>query len=67
MAVRAIGQVERIYAWRGTTYIRLGGIPANVTPKDGYFKLLQTHSNYNALYSLALVAKKDPSKRMNPL
>ena len=25
-------------------------------PKDGYFQLDQTHPNYNALYSLALLA-----------
>jgi hypothetical protein len=56
MAVRVKGQVARIYASSGHTYIRLSGLPANDTPKDGYFQLLQTHPNYDALYSLALTA-----------
>ena len=53
MAVRATGRVVRIYATRGHTYIRLDAGPK---PQDGYFRLDQTHSNYNALYSLALSA-----------
>ena len=56
MAVHARGQVSRIYTTGGYTYYRLAGLPANLTPKNHYFRLAQTHSNYNALYSLALVA-----------
>lgn len=56
MAVRVKGQVARIYATSGHTYIRLSGLPANDTPQHGYFRLSQTHSNYRALYSLAVVA-----------
>ena len=53
MAIRATGKVTRIYATNGQVYIRLDAEPK---PKDGYFQLEQSHSNYNALYSLALSA-----------
>ena len=53
MAIRAKGRVTRIYATGGRTYIRLDAGPK---PKYGYFRLDQTHTNYNALYSLALSA-----------
>ena len=52
---RVNGMVERIYPSEGGTYIRLD-IPAAERPKDGYFRLDTSHANYNALYSLALVA-----------
>lgn len=54
MAIRATGKVSRIYSTAGRTYIRLSGIP--VAPKYGYFRLDMSHSNYNALYSLVIVA-----------
>ena len=56
MAVRVKGRVSRIYASEDVTYIRLKDIPTEDTPKDGYFRLFRSHPNYNALYSLALVA-----------
>jgi hypothetical protein len=56
MPVRATGRVSRIYATEGITYFRLADIPPELTPQDGYFGLEQTHPNYNALYSLGLVA-----------
>jgi hypothetical protein len=54
MAIRATGKVSRIYTTGGRAYIRLTGIP--IAPKYNYFELSMSHSNYNALYSLALVA-----------
>jgi hypothetical protein len=56
MPARATGRISRIYATEDITYFRLDDIPPEVTPQDGYFRLEQTHSNYNALYSLGLVA-----------
>lgn len=56
MAVSATGRVRRIYTHENECYIRLEGTPSSQTPKDGYFKLLMSHRNYNALYSLAVVA-----------
>jgi hypothetical protein len=56
MAVHAIGKVTRLYVTKGYVAIRLGGLAADVRPLDSYFKLHQTHPNYNALYSLALTA-----------
>jgi len=59
MANRATGRVARLYVTQadsgGVTFIRLQ-IPDNEQPKDNYFQLNQSHSNYNALYSLALSA-----------
>lgn len=54
MTVNATGQVDRLYAHNGGLNIRLMGI--RETPKDGYFKLLLTHPNYNALFSMASMA-----------
>ena len=56
MTVSARGPVTRIYATGGNTYFRLANLPPGDTPRYGYFRLPQSHSNYNALYSLALVA-----------
>jgi hypothetical protein len=56
MAVFASGKVTRLYATKGYVAIRLGGLPQDLTPLSGYFKLHETHPNYNALYSLALSA-----------
>ena len=55
MAHRFTAKVTRIYPTVDATYVRLA-IPTAEAPKDDYFKLSQTHSNYNALYSLALSA-----------
>lgn len=55
MANRATGVVERIYARAEQVNIRLA-IPAAQRPADGYFALLQSHPNYQALYALALSA-----------
>jgi hypothetical protein len=52
----ATGKVSRIYASSGLVYLRLADIPAADTPLDGYFRLSQSHPNYDALYSLALTA-----------
>jgi hypothetical protein len=56
MANRVGGRVSRLYATGSATYIRLADLPLEHTPQNGYFRLEQTHSNYNALYSLALSA-----------
>ena len=53
MTVRVSGKVTRLYVTDGVVYIRLDGQP---TPLDGYYRLDGTHSNYNALYALALSA-----------
>jgi hypothetical protein len=52
---RASGAVTRLYVSKDVTHIRLQ-IPEAEQPKDNYFHLRQSHSNYNALYSLALSA-----------
>jgi hypothetical protein len=53
----AIGQVSRIYANTSGAFIRLAGLPPEDTPGgENYFELRLNHANYNALYSLALVA-----------
>jgi hypothetical protein len=56
MAFRADGKVARLCPTKGYTYIRLALAAGVTAPEDGYFKLDQTHPNYNALYSLALLA-----------
>jgi hypothetical protein len=56
MVFRVTGKVDRIYATSGQVYLRLADLPAGSIPKDGYFRLSQGHSNYDALYSLALTA-----------
>ena len=60
MAILAKGRVKRIYPSYETTnartYIALELPASTVAPKDGYFVLDGRHPNYNALYSLALVA-----------
>lgn len=59
MAVRVTGRVTRLYVSQlssgGVTFIQLQ-IPDNEQPMDNYFRLDQSHPNYNALYSLALSA-----------
>jgi hypothetical protein len=60
MALNAKGKVKRLYpsyeSTKGKTFIRLE-LPASASaPKDGYFFIDSSHPNYNALYSLALVA-----------
>lgn len=53
----AIGKVSRIYANKSGAFIRLAGLPPGNTPGgENYFELRLNHANYNALYSLALVA-----------
>jgi hypothetical protein len=56
MALGASGRVSRIFPHEELTYISLEGLEPGVTPRDGYFLLRRNHPNYNALYSLALVA-----------
>lgn len=56
----AKGKIARLHASAeksvGRTYLRLDLPPAVKGPKDGYFFIETTQSNYNALYSLALAA-----------
>ena len=54
MAYSASGLVDRIYSDSSGAFIRLQ--TASPRPKDGYFRLLLTHKNYDSLYSLALLA-----------
>ena len=56
MTDTARGKVSRIYADSSFTHIGLAGIAPEITPRDGYFRLDRTHSNYIALYSLIVVA-----------
>ena len=53
---RFTGRVDRLFPYEDRTNIRLGGVPEAEQPQDNYFRLQQTHPNYNALYSLALAA-----------
>lgn len=55
MATHFQGKVERLYVTGGRTFVRLR-IPVAQQPKENYFELRQSHTNYNALYSLALAA-----------
>ena len=55
MATHFQGKVERLYVTEGRTWVRLK-IPVAQQPLENYFELLQSHDNYNALYSLALAA-----------
>lgn len=53
----ATGLVSRIYANTSGAFIRLAGLPPGDTPGgEHYFELRKGHPNYNALYSLVLVA-----------
>jgi hypothetical protein len=56
MADNLTGTVARIFPSRTSTAIRLHVPAGTVEPKDGLFHLRFDHPNYNALYSLALVA-----------
>ena len=56
MANRVAGKVVRLYPTKGGTYIKLALAAGVPEPKDGYFELDEKHPNYNALYSLALLA-----------
>lgn len=58
----ARGKVSRVYTTvgengEGMTFIRLADLPPEQTPgPDRYFGVGTSHPNYNALYSLILVA-----------
>lgn len=54
MAGHGKGKVKRIYPYSDGCYIKLEY--DGEKPKDGYFHLDKGHSNYNSLYSLAVVA-----------
>jgi len=56
MAVAVIGTISRLYSNSQGCYIKLSGIAANATPRNGYFQLKLTHPNYDALYSLIMAA-----------
>ena len=55
MANSAKGLVDRLFVSSDNTNIRLQ-IPEAQSPADGYFALEVGHTNYQALYSLALSA-----------
>jgi hypothetical protein len=55
MANTAKGLVDRLFVSSDNTNIRLQ-IPEAQSPADGYFALEVGHTNYQALYSLALSA-----------
>jgi hypothetical protein len=54
MVHRVDAKVAQLYVDEGHCYITLKGIPN--PPKDSLFDLPKSHTNYNALYSLALAA-----------
>jgi hypothetical protein len=56
MANSITAKVSRIFATSNRTAIRLHAPDGAAVPLNGYFSLRLTHPNYNALYSLALVA-----------
>lgn len=57
-AFRFFGEVQRLYADRNGCYIRLENVTpqGEPLPKNSYFQLKRDHKNYDALYSLALLA-----------
>jgi len=58
MTFRFYGEVERLYVRRSGCTVRLQNVTPSdaVMPKDEYFHLERDHENYEALYSLALLA-----------
>jgi hypothetical protein len=56
MAAEAKGIVGSLWTSNSRTQITLLDLPKDQTPARGIFVLLKEHLNYNALYSLALVA-----------
>ena len=50
MAVNFQGQVTRMFVNASGCHVRLEG------RGDGYFRLLTSHTNYNAIYALILTA-----------
>ena len=54
MAIRTTGHINRLYPDGGGCYVRLSN--ADAVPKDGLFQLDLKHPNYNAIYSLLLLA-----------
>jgi hypothetical protein len=58
MTHRFQGLVDRLYVDESHCFIRLKGVSAS---KDDLFDLRQSHTNYNALYSLALAAAVNSS------
>lgn len=54
MTHRFTSTVSQLYVNSGHCYISLKGIAD--PPKDGLFDLPKSHTNYNALYALALTA-----------
>ena len=54
MAYFSKGLIDRVYTDSDGVFIKLKN--ASPRPKDGYFRLLLTHSNYKSLYSLILLA-----------
>ena len=55
MAIHFRGRVTRLYVHRDGVSVRLD-LPVDEQPLDNYFRLPRSHENYNALYSLAVVA-----------
>ena len=54
MAIRAEGHITRMYVNSSGCNLRLDN--KEEVPKDGYFILDLQHPNYNAIYSLLLLA-----------
>jgi len=52
--VKVSGEVSMIYPSKDACYIRLKD--PQYVPRDDFFMLPLSHPNYNALYSLAVVA-----------
>ena len=57
-AFRFFGEVERLYVTRSGLFVRLENVAptGEPLPKDEYFLLKRDHENYDAIYSLALLA-----------
>jgi hypothetical protein len=57
MVTVVTGTINRVVAAEMSTDLLLTGLGEQETPGGtGYFVIQKTHENYNALYSLALVA-----------
>lgn len=48
------GKIARIYVAGEGTYVRLKGGQTAMNPKDGYYLLGISHSNYQSLFALVL-------------
>jgi hypothetical protein len=56
MTVSVKGTINRLYTDAGGCFISLNQAPGTPVPKDGYYRLELSHSNYASLYAFLLSA-----------